>query len=117
MWQGMVFQTEPGASCVMPTTSWQVLTPSGWMNWKIERSLEVSWLPRSRRLASSIRISLRRIGLMRRRAEQIELGRRRRVRRGEGHRPRAHAEIDHVAAAEAKRLAVRPSTRARRRRY
>ena len=29
MWQGMVFQTEPGASCVMPTTSWQVLHALG----------------------------------------------------------------------------------------
>ena len=53
----MVFQTEPGASWVMPTTSWQVFVPSGWMNWKIERSFDVAWLPRSRRLASPIRIS------------------------------------------------------------
>ena len=99
-WHGMVFHTEPGASCVMPTTSWQVLAPSGWMNWKIERSLEVAWLPRSRRLASPMRISLRRMGLMRRRAEQIEFRRRGRVGRGERHRFGAHADIEHVAAAE-----------------
>ena len=55
-WHGMVFHTEPGASCVMPTTSWQVRAPSGWMNWKIDRSFEVAWLPRSMRLASPMRM-------------------------------------------------------------
>ena len=51
----MVFQTEPGAKVVMPTTSWQVFAGlSAWMNWKIERLLQVSGAPRSSRLASAI---------------------------------------------------------------
>src|SRR5690606_41766160 len=54
IWAGMVFQIEPGARTVMPTTSWQVSTE--WVNWKIERSLQVSDAPRSRRLASPMRI-------------------------------------------------------------
>ena len=29
---GMVFHTDPSASWVMPATSWQVFTPSAWMN-------------------------------------------------------------------------------------
>ena len=41
LWAGVV-HTEPGAKVVMPTTSWQVFAPSAWMNWKIERSFEVS---------------------------------------------------------------------------
>ncbi|MNT86052.1 hypothetical protein D3C72_2262970 [compost metagenome] len=52
----MVFQTEPGANCVRPTTSWQVLTLSAFTYWKMVRSLAVSLLPISSLLASLWRI-------------------------------------------------------------
>ncbi len=56
VWAGIVFQTLPGSSTVMPIDSWQVFSTSGWMNWLITRLLLVSGAPQGFLAASAMRI-------------------------------------------------------------
>ena len=54
-WQGMVFQTLPGARSVMPIRSRQEGATSGWMYMRSVRWLARAWLAEVERLASARR--------------------------------------------------------------
>ena len=47
VWQGIVFHTLPGSSCVIPISSWQLSTCPGRMYFRMVRELASSWLPSS----------------------------------------------------------------------